>query len=536
MSFYAKIGKSFITTDQLYPDSKSEVGISAVRSHLASVLASRSWRVTRPLRTGMSLLRKMNKSLILFMEKFLRALATRTMHLGLIRVAFLTKRGIKARNLNFLYDLNPDFVHARISFSRSYFVFGRKKNNSKSDVHFVITQDIDFDPYLIFRFCLLWVELGSNSTLYCDFQERRKGVFFKGEWDFLYDRSVSLLSPIYMESTSYSSLRPIKLSKAAVKLRPVDEYAQRRSSTPNFGNTFVERSKMEKTVSIIIPTANKIVRVDGKNRWLIGDIVSEIASMKRVKVQFIIVHNGNLTRFQMSKLRLLGDVKFVAYLDPHLNLSKKFNLGVEFAINENLLLANDDIRGKSQNWIVDLIKWFDMGITGVVAPKIFYENDLLQYAGIEISKHLPNILGYRRHGLDQGYGFSFDVPRKLDAATGVLMATTKTVFNRVGGWNESLPINFNDIEYCLRVRKAGYSVIYEPSAQIYHLESASRDSSLPFKEDFEYFKECCQRYNLKSIWSDLSKKSNQPSPYLGFDWFFGQVGNRLFPDVKSDLG
>jgi hypothetical protein len=82
---------------------------------------------------------------------------------------------------------------------------------------------------------------------------------------------------------------------------------------------------------------------NGRNHWLIRDIVREISRYKGIALQFVIVHNGNMTKKEMNTLKSYGDVKLIHYSDRKFNISKKINMGVKYAKYEALILANDDI-------------------------------------------------------------------------------------------------------------------------------------------------------------------------------------------------
>jgi GT2 family glycosyltransferase len=447
--------------------------------------------------------------------------------------AYFTRSGHLARRLRIQFSIDEKFSNAQDSISRSKFRVRSIRKADEFQVKLVITQDISFDPYLIFRFCLEWVQRSDNSTIFCDFiEEGRTNPFIKGRWDFLYHRSVNLLAPMYLESRFACSLSPIKLDGVVVKICPTIKYLQRLSSPLRV--TEYKSRKLEDLagVSIIIPTANKVVLQDGKRCWLIGEIVSEISRVKKIPFQFVIVHNGNMTRKQMASLRNFGDIKFIHFKDTKLNISKKINLGVEGAKYEKIILANDDIKGASHGWLEKLVCWLDESYAGIVVPRIHYTNGLLQYAGIEMdatNETTPHILGYRTSGENQGYGFSFKVPRQLDAATGVIMAMRKSVFKEVGGWNEKLAINYNDVDFGLRVREAGYSIVFEPNARIFHLESASRDPSLPIRKEALIFSKLFTKYSLESFWKNLAHHNERESPSIGFDFYIGSLVQETNP-------
>ena len=67
------------------------------------------------------------------------------------------------------------------------------------------------------------------------------------------------------------------------------------------------------------------------------------------------------------------------------------------------------------------------------------------------------------------------LPHNCAAVTGACLMTRAEVFREVGGFDEAFPLNYNDVDYCLRVRRAGYRVVYTPHAQLYHHESVTKD-------------------------------------------------------------
>jgi GT2 family glycosyltransferase len=448
--------------------------------------------------------------------------------LNLLRVAYFTTEGKLARNLNMQISMDEKFSSAYDSISKSKFVRRPIRNRQQFQVNLVITQDITFDRYLIFKFCLAWIQRSDSSTIYCDFTEPGRSLpFEKSSWDFVYHRSLSLLAPIYLESATACSLKPVKLDRAIVKIRSLTEYVKNDFLLPSAIVSKKHRSEMIKEVSVIIPTANKVVVDKGEYRWLIRDIVSEISHYNKFSIQFVIVHNGNMTKKEMATLRSYGDVEFVHFSETKFNISKKINLGVKYAKYEALILANDDIRGMSDNWVKQLVDWLNESYVGIAVPRIHYANGFLQYAGIEIDSEssITHILGYRTNPENQGYGFSFQVPRQLDAATGVLMAIRKAVFDQVGGWDEKLAVNFNDVDFGLRVRASGFSIIFEPSARIIHLESASRDPNVSHKHEERQLLSRLSKLKLPSFWPNLNLRNEEESPSIGFDFFFGSLAS-----------
>ena len=107
---------------------------------------------------------------------------------------------------------------------------------------------------------------------------------------------------------------------------------------------------------------------------------------------------------------------------------------------------------------------------------LYYPDDRFQHSGVVLG--IGGVAGHIHHGLGRGQFGYFGraaVVQNLSAVTGACLVMRKTVFEEVGGLNEKdLSIAFNDIDLCLRVREAGYRIVWTPHAELYHHESASR--------------------------------------------------------------
>jgi GT2 family glycosyltransferase len=95
-----------------------------------------------------------------------------------------------------------------------------------------------------------------------------------------------------------------------------------------------------------------------------------------------------------------------------------------------------------------------------------------------------------------GYFGQNVLTRELSACTGACLALKRDVYREVGGLNEvHLPVAFNDVDLCIRLRQRGYKIIWTPFAELYHLESASRgpdtttETAPRFRREAEYMRE-----------------------------------------------
>jgi GT2 family glycosyltransferase len=118
---------------------------------------------------------------------------------------------------------------------------------------------------------------------------------------------------------------------------------------------------------------------------------------------------------------------------------------------------------------------------GAVGAKLFFENDRLQHAGY-ILRH--GFVGHAYIRDVDGYGPFGDlvVPHEVVGVTGACFAQRKDVWIKTGGWDESLPAAYNDVDYCFRIRSHGYSIIQNNSARLFHYESITRNPAVKPEE------------------------------------------------------
>jgi len=156
------------------------------------------------------------------------------------------------------------------------------------------------------------------------------------------------------------------------------------------------------------------------------------------------------------------------------NFSRLINFGVEQCMSEYVLLLNNDIEITTPDWIEKMVGPCRRSDVGIVGCKLLYPNGLLQHAAVEMNKGLPKHLGLRLPGDTLQYYGILQVARDVSAVTGACMLIKRSVFYEAGGFDEKFAIDFNDIDFCLKVRELGYWIVYEPAVTHVHHESISR--------------------------------------------------------------
>ena len=172
-------------------------------------------------------------------------------------------------------------------------------------------------------------------------------------------------------------------------------------------------------------------------------------------------------------------VRLVDY-DDAFNFSAVVNLGAAHASGEHLLLLNDDTEVISADWLTRMLDALGPGV-GAVGAKLLFEDGTLQHAGHTYRTALGHV-GFGLPGDSAGRNGILTRRREVAGVTAACMLTPFEVFDAVGGFTTRLPGNYNDVDYCMKLRVAGWSCVYEPAAVLYHFESKSRVAGIKPEE------------------------------------------------------
>lgn len=157
------------------------------------------------------------------------------------------------------------------------------------------------------------------------------------------------------------------------------------------------------------------------------------------------------------------------------NYSALVNFGAMHSTGEVLVLLNNDTEVIDARWLEELVGALRHPKVGVVGARLLFEDGLIQHAGMvanpngdfaHMSQNLP--------GNCLGYGYSVAFPQEYSMVTGACQAVSRALFEQLGGYDERLAVGFNDGDFCLRAREAGFAVAYCPYAVLHHREFSSR--------------------------------------------------------------
>lgn len=241
----------------------------------------------------------------------------------------------------------------------------------------------------------------------------------------------------------------------------------------HFVNFFPKRNSL---VSIVIPTANGSINIHGKTERHINAVCESILSKTSYKnFEIIVIHNGNLSADQTEWLGSHKNVVLTEYTAEKFSLSEKINQGAKHANGEYLVIMNDDIRVISEDWLTLMLGMAQREGVGAVGPKLLFPDETVQHAGVVMLGGLPGH-PYYQHSKDAlGYGLGLQVNRNYVGVTGACCITPKSTFEQVGGYSDRYPLNYNDIDYCLKIRALGLRSVYVANALLYHYEGVSKE-------------------------------------------------------------
>lgn len=188
------------------------------------------------------------------------------------------------------------------------------------------------------------------------------------------------------------------------------------------------------------------------------------------------------------------------------NYSAINNFGAKHANGEYLLFLNNDVTVITPEWMREMLGVCQRPEVGAVGVKLIYPDDTIQHAGCVVG--MGGIAGHMFVDMPAnrtGYLHKASLLQDMSAVTAACMMMKKDVFEQVGGFTEELAVAFNDVDLCLKVNKAGYLVVYNPYAQLYHAESKTRGAEddkgkvRRFQTEIEY---------MRCHWLDILKNGD----------------------------
>ncbi|HUM83175.1 MAG TPA: glycosyltransferase family 2 protein [Lachnospiraceae bacterium] len=218
------------------------------------------------------------------------------------------------------------------------------------------------------------------------------------------------------------------------------------------------------------------------NKDHVSDLEKCLASIRKSKaypdLEILIIENNSTEQETFSyyeKLKNEDSRVRIVYYKGSFNYSAINNFGAKEARGEYLFLLNNDTEFISEDVIGELLGFCLRPDVGAVGARLYYGDNTIQHAGVIVG--WGGIAGHafvnQKRG-ETGYMHRIICQQDLSAVTAACMMVKRSAFDKVGGFTEELAVAFNDIDFCMKIRKAGYLIVYNPYAELYHYESKSR--------------------------------------------------------------
>lgn len=261
-------------------------------------------------------------------------------------------------------------------------------------------------------------------------------------------------------------------------------------------------------VSLIIPTRNGLHVL----RQCIESILKKTSYRN---YQVLIIDNGSDDAETLQYLKQIqADARVRVIRDDRpFNYSALNNAAVKLAEGELVGLLNNDLEVISPDWLSEMVSHALRPDVGAVGACLWYPNNTLQHGGVILG--IGGCAGHSHKGFPKGhcgYVGRMVLISEFSAVTGACLLTRKKLYEHLGGLNESdLPVAFNDVDFCLRLKEAGYRNVWTPYAELYHHESATRGYEDTPEKQKRFLKEGAY---LKRRWGNLLLNDPAYSPNL----------------------
>ncbi|MEP6708566.1 MAG: glycosyltransferase [Verrucomicrobiota bacterium] len=292
-------------------------------------------------------------------------------------------------------------------------------------------------------------------------------------------------------------------------------------------------------VSALIPTRDRV------------DLLKECIQSLRQKTDYprmeiIVVDNDSVEKATHEYLRELKTKKIARVVTERgpFNFSRLINRGAAAAKGAVLALLNNDIEAEEPGWLREMVSHVVRSEVGAVGARLWYPTGRMQHGGVVVG--LGGVAGQVYHMIPRGHPGYFNrafLQQNYSCVTAACMVLRKKVFVDLGGFDEvNLAVNFNDVEFCLRLRERGLQIVWTPYANLIHHESASRGHHRTPAEQSLFFREATY---MQENWGDEllhdpfynpNLSLNQPGFELAFPprWEAAAAMDRIYDESSGE--
>lgn len=279
-------------------------------------------------------------------------------------------------------------------------------------------------------------------------------------------------------------------------------------------------------VSLIVPTRNGLA--------LLRQCVQSVLDRTTYAAyEIVIVDNGSDDAATLRFLETVtGDARVRVHRDDRpFNFSALNNAAVPVCRGSVLALVNNDIEVITPDWLDEMVGLALRPDVGAVGARLWFPDDTLQHAGVVLG--IGGVAGHLHRLLPRGapgYQARALLTHEFSAVTAACMVLRRQVFEEIGGFDEQhLAVDYNDIDFCLRLRRADYRVVWTPHAELFHHESASRGRQRPAVQQQRYEREFAY---MQRTWGPWLSRDPAYNPNLTLEDVYAQLSASPRVDLR----
>ena len=302
--------------------------------------------------------------------------------------------------------------------------------------------------------------------------------------------------------------------------RAIADHLARRGIAAEVQRTFEQFYKVVYPVPEPAPLVSIIVPTTARPE-LIGICLSSLLAETRYPNYEVLVAVDEKNADLGERRQLLDEfsrderVRVVAYPPERFNYARTNNRAARQARGSLFCLLNDDIQVTNPDWLDVMVPRACLDGVGAVGAMLYYPDTRIQHAGVIIGS--GGVAAHAHHPLPRGSGGYFAraaLEQDQTAVTAACLLLRREVFEALGGFDEAFEIAFNDVDLCLRIRRAGWRIVWTPQAELVHHESASVGSPSTSARVVEFFGEVGR---MRQLWGQSLDDEPFYNPNLSLD-------------------
>jgi len=302
-----------------------------------------------------------------------------------------------------------------------------------------------------------------------------------------------------------------------LKQRGISAQVEAKIGLPGYYRIIYELTERP-LVSIIIPNRDNV--------YLLRNCLSSIIERTTYdNYEIIIVENNsadNATENFYKELVRYDNIRIVYWEGKEFNFSEICNMGYKCSNGKQLIFLNNDIEIITPNWIEEMLMYCQRDDVGAAGAKLYFSNRSIQHAGVVLG--IGGTAGHIYYGAplgSAGYMGKLKIVQNMSAVTAACMMVRRKVFEEAGFFEPEFKSSYNDVDLCLKIKKAGYLIVWTPYAEAYHLESRSRGYNITYEKKRQLIHEMAL---FKAKWKDVI---TQGDPYYNCNFSLENVNYRL---------